>query len=56
MHSDQQISGICYAVGFNNVANFNRRFRDVKGMTPKEFRRQSMERLGGGIAPSRQSQ
>lgn len=56
MHSDQQISSICYAVGFNNVANFNRRFREVKGMTPKEFRRQSMDRLGGDSTPGRQSQ
>jgi AraC-like DNA-binding protein len=46
MHSESHISNICYAVGFNNVANFNRRFREVKGMTPKAFRRQSTERLG----------
>jgi len=51
MHSQDQISSICYAVGFNNVANFNRRFRDVKGMTPKEFRRQSTERLGHASVP-----
>ena len=55
MHSDAQISSICYAVGFNNVANFNRRFLEVKGMAPREFRRQAMERLGGGVAPSKQS-
>lgn len=48
MHSDDQISNICYAVGFNNVANFNRRFREVKGMTPKEFRAQSLGRMGSG--------
>jgi AraC-like DNA-binding protein len=53
MHSDQQISNICYAVGFNNVANFNRRFRDIKGVTPREFRRQSLDRLGGSQAPAR---
>jgi len=56
MHGDQQIASICYAVGFNNVANFNRRFREVKGMTPKEFRRQSMDRLGGDSTLGRQSQ
>ncbi len=56
MHSDQQISSICYAVGFNNVANFNRRFREVKGVTPREFRRLSMDRLGGDIKPGRQGQ
>ena len=55
METDRYVTTICYEVGFNNVANFNRRFRDVKGMTPKEFRRQSMERLGGGITASRQS-
>lgn len=48
MHSDDQISSICYAVGFNSFANFNRRFREVKGMTPKAFRAQSLERLGSG--------
>ncbi|QFZ87461.1 helix-turn-helix domain-containing protein [Variovorax paradoxus] len=40
MESDQQISSICYAAGFNNIANFNRRFLKIKGMTPKEFRLQ----------------
>lgn len=52
MHSESQISSICYAVGFNNVANFNRRFRDVKGITPREFRRQSLERLGAASRPT----
>jgi AraC-like DNA-binding protein len=56
MHSDQQISSICYAVGFNNLANFNRRFREVKGVTPREFRRLSMDRLGGDSKPGRQGQ
>lgn len=37
--SDDAISTICYAVGFNNVANFNRRFLEAKGMTPREYRR-----------------
>jgi AraC-like DNA-binding protein len=52
MHSENQISSICYAVGFNNVANFNRRFREVKGIAPRDFRRQGMERLGSGNTPS----
>jgi AraC-like DNA-binding protein len=46
MDSDQQITNICYEVGFNNVANFNRRFLDGKGMTPSEFRRQVDSRFG----------
>ena len=56
MHSETQISSICYAVGFNNLANFNRRFREVKGITPKEFRHQAMARLGSGVMPNRAAQ
>ena len=49
MDSDRYITGICYDVGFNNVANFNRRFLEIKGMTPSEFRRQAEVRfLGSG--------
>jgi AraC-like DNA-binding protein len=47
MDTDQQITLICYEVGFNNVANFNRRFLEAKGMTPSEFRRQSLTRFSG---------
>jgi AraC-like DNA-binding protein len=47
METDRYITNVCYDVGFNNVANFNRRFLQVKGMTPKEFRTQSTGRFGG---------
>lgn len=46
MQSDRFITHICFEVGFNNVANFNRRFLDVKGMTPREFRRSADSRFG----------
>jgi len=46
MESDKLITHICYEVGFNNVANFNRRFLEIKGMTPSEFRRQAESRFG----------
>lgn len=46
METDQYVSTICYSVGFNNIANFNRRFMDIKGMTPSEFRRQGQARFG----------
>lgn len=39
--SDRLISTICWEIGFNNIANFNRRFLKIKGMTPKEFRAMS---------------
>ncbi len=46
METDQQVTLICYDVGFNNVSNFNRRFHEVKGMTPSEFRQQMKFRFG----------
>ena len=46
METDRYITNVCYDVGFNNVANFNRRFLQLKGMTPKEFRHQSEARFG----------
>jgi AraC-like DNA-binding protein len=46
METDRYVTHICYEVGFNNVANFNRRFLEIKGMTPSEFRRQAQHRFG----------
>jgi AraC-like DNA-binding protein len=40
------VSTICYNVGFNNIANFNRRFMELKGMTPSDFRKQGEARYG----------
>jgi len=50
--SDTQmyVSSICNAVGFNNVANFNRHFGKLKGMAPSEFRKRSAERFGERFA------
>ena len=48
METDRLVTHICYEVGFNNVANFNRRFLEIKGMTPTEFRRQADHRFGRG--------
>ncbi|MET3131170.1 AraC-like DNA-binding protein [Oxalobacteraceae bacterium GrIS 1.11] len=41
MNTDQYVSDVSQDVGFQNVANFNRRFLQVKGVTPKQFRRQA---------------
>ena len=46
METQRKVQDICYEVGFNNVANFNRRFLEIRGMTPSEFRRQSDSRFG----------
>lgn len=37
---EQAISDICYASGFDNLSNFNRKFKSITNMTPKEFRSQ----------------
>ncbi|MFS4466687.1 AraC family transcriptional regulator [Maribacter sp. 2210JD10-5] len=31
------ISTICYESGFNNISNFNRQFRSIMNMSPKEY-------------------
>lgn len=36
--SDDQITSIAQEAGFKNLANFNRHFLRVKGMTPSEYR------------------
>lgn len=36
--TDQQIASICFEVGFQNVANFNRHFLKMKNMTPSQYR------------------
>ena len=38
VHSQKQVSEICYAVGFNDVPHFNRIFRKMKHMSPREYR------------------
>lgn len=48
--SSDPITHICFDVGFANVANFNRHFLKIKGMTPRQYR----ESLGlrDGIPPA----
>src|SRR3989344_2908754 len=46
METERYITHIAYDVGFNNMANFNRRFLDIKGMPPSEYRKQGAGRFG----------
>lgn len=39
--SDQAITEICFEIGYSNLSNFNRAFRNERGMSPKEYRRLS---------------
>lgn len=43
--SDDQVTSICYEVGFQNLANFNRHFLKMKGMTPSEYRNTARREL-----------
>jgi AraC-like DNA-binding protein/quercetin dioxygenase-like cupin family protein len=36
---DQSVSGVAHEVGFTNLANFNRTFLRLKGMTPSAYRK-----------------
>jgi AraC-like DNA-binding protein len=36
--SDQDITGICFAVGFGSLGTFSRTFRDIVGRSPTEYR------------------
>lgn len=49
LETDRSISEIAFDCGFNNLSNFNRRFRNLKSTTPREFRQRSR------IDPEKQS-
>ncbi|MFG1705317.1 AraC family transcriptional regulator [Nonomuraea sp. M3C6] len=36
--TDRRVSGIAADCGYPNLSNFNRRFRELKGMSPSEYR------------------
>ncbi|PCH69966.1 MAG: AraC family transcriptional regulator [Bacteroidales bacterium] len=40
IETEKNISEICFESGFNNISNFNRSFKSLKGCTPSEFRAQ----------------
>jgi len=44
--TDDSIAAIAFESGFGNLANFNRRFLEIKGMRPREFRTQFHDRVG----------
>lgn len=43
--SDDQVTSICFSVGFKNVANFNRHFLKIKGTTPSIYRETARKEL-----------
>ena len=37
--TDLSITEVCFQSGFFNISNFNRRFKEVKSMSPNQFRK-----------------
>ena len=50
--SDDQVTSICFDVGFKNVANFNRHFLKIKGMTPSVYRETARKQLSDKMDPA----
>jgi AraC-like DNA-binding protein len=44
--TDEPIATIAFEAGFGNLANFNRRFKEIKGSRPREFRTHFRARVG----------
>lgn len=47
LETDLTVAEICFQSGFQNLSHFNRRFRLVHQMTPREFRRPYRDPAGG---------
>lgn len=35
--NNYNVSRVCYNAGFNNISNFNRQFKNIKGLTPSQY-------------------
>lgn len=44
--SDLPVTDICFEAGYANISNFNRNFRNQRGVAPSEYRRLAARRLG----------
>ncbi|MEE9405524.1 MAG: AraC family transcriptional regulator [Algisphaera sp.] len=40
--SDRRITDICFDCGFENISNFNRVFRRLRGVSPRDYRQQRL--------------
>lgn len=45
IETDRNIAAVALDCGFENLSNFNRRFQELKKMSPREFRREFAEPL-----------
>jgi len=42
-HTNDPITQVCEACGYNNISNFNRMFKRITGKTPRELRKAAMQ-------------
>ncbi|WP_133781833.1 AraC family transcriptional regulator [Pedobacter nutrimenti] len=40
MEGNYNVTETCYKSGYNNISNFNKHFKDVKGLSPRDFIKQ----------------
>jgi AraC-like DNA-binding protein len=50
LESDRSIVEIAYESGFTNLSNFNRRFKEMKGQSPKQYRNLMSPAAGREVA------
>lgn len=43
MTTDMTIGEVCYECGYNNISYFNRKFKEILGSTPSEFKRKHLD-------------
>ena len=43
LEGEYSVADICFQVGYNNLSNFNRHFREQKGMTPRQYQQQTAD-------------
>lgn len=40
LEGEHNVTEACYQSGYNNISNFNKHFREIKGMSPRDFVKQ----------------